>query len=166
MRLLLYAVLVLTVVPIQSTLLNHVNILDVRPDLGLIVVCLVGFFGGELDGLLLGIILGWSQDLLSAGELWVNVVSKGGAGFLAGLAGRHLAHITPTVLLVGLGAISCLSNLAFVYSMKISDWDVKWHAIHSKLLIQGNFDAALGMAVYWLFMRRSPADQMAVGGQY
>jgi uncharacterized membrane protein len=162
----LYAVLVLTVVPIQSTLLNHVNILDVRPDLGLIVVCLVGFFGGELDGLLLGIILGWSQDLLSAGELWVNVVSKGGAGFLAGLAGRHLAHITPTVLLVGLGAISCLSNLAFVYTMKISDWDVIWHAIHSKVLIQGIFDAALGAAVYWLFMRRSPADQMAAGGQY
>ena len=81
MRLLLYAVLVLTVVPIQTTLLNHVNILDVRPDLGLIVVCLVGFFGGELDGLLLGIILGWSQDLLSAGELWVNVVSKGGASW-------------------------------------------------------------------------------------
>lgn len=166
MRLLLYAVLVLTVVPIQTTLLNHVNILDVRPDLGLIVVCLVGFFGGELDGLLLGIILGWSQDLLSAGELWVNVVSKGGAGFLAGLAGRHLAHITPTVLLVGLGAISCLSNLAFVYSMKISDWDVIWHAIHSKVLIQGIFDAALGTAAYWVFMRRSPADQMAVGGHY
>jgi hypothetical protein len=166
MRLVLYAVLVLTVVPIQATLLNHVNILDVRPDLGLIVVCLVGFFGGELDGLLLGIILGWSQDLLSAGELWVNVVSKGGAGFLAGLAGRHLAHITPTVLLIGLGAISCFSNLAFVYSMKISDWDVIWHAIHSKVLIQGIFDAALGTAVYWLFMRRSPADQMTVGGHY
>ncbi len=166
MRLLLYAVLVLTIVPIQTTLLNHVNILDVRPDLGLIAVCLVGFFGGELDGLLLGIILGWSQDLLSAGELWVNVVSKGGAGFLAGLAGRHLAHITPTVLLVGLGAISCLSNLAFVYSMKISDWDVIWHAIHSKVVIQGIFDAALGTAVYWLFMRRSSADQMAVGGHY
>ena len=39
---------------------------------------------------------------MSAGELWVNVVSKGGAGFVAGLAGRHLAHITPMVLLIGL----------------------------------------------------------------
>ena len=166
MKMLLYAVLVLTVAPIQATLLNHVNILDIRPDLGLIVVCLVGFFGGELDGLLLGVMLGWSQDLLSAGDLWVNVVSKSGSGFLAGLAGRHLAYITPAVLLVGLGAISCLSNLAFLYSMKIPDWDVIWHAIHSKVLIQAVFDAALGTAVYWWFMRRSAADPMAVGDQY
>ncbi|WP_447599277.1 hypothetical protein [Nitrospira sp. Nam80] len=166
MRILLYAVLVLTVAPIQATLLNHVNILDIRPDLGLIVVCLVGFFEGELDGLLLGVMLGWSQGLLSGGGLWVDVVSKSGAGFLAGLAGRHLAYITPAVLLVGLGVISCLSNLAFLYSMKSPDWDVMWHAIHSKVLIQAIFDAALGTAVYWWFMRRSTSDQTAVGDQY
>lgn len=163
---LLYAALVLTVAPIQATLLNHVNILGIRPDLGLIVVCLVGFFGGELDGLLLGVMLGWSQDLLSAGDLWMNVVSKSGAGFLAGSAGRHLAYITPPVLLVGLAAISCLSNLAVLFSMRIPDWDVIWHAIHSKILIQAVFDAALGTAAYWWFMRRSAPDSMGVGDHY
>jgi hypothetical protein len=166
MKTLLYAALVLVVVPLQTTLLSHVTVLDVRPDVGLIAVCLVGFFGGELDGLLLGVILGWSQDLLSAGELWVNVVSKGGAGFLAGLAGRHLAHITPAVLLIGLAAISCVSSLAFVYSMKISDWDVVWHAMYSKVFIQATLDAAVGTAAYWLFMRRSAADAMLAGDRY
>lgn len=166
MKVLLYGALVLLVVPFQATLLNHVSILDVRPDLGLVAVCLIGFFGGELDGLLLGIILGWSQDLLSAGELWVNVVSKSGAGFLAGLAGRHLAHITPTVLLIGLAAISCVSSLAFVYSMKIADWDVVWHTIYSKVLVQGVLDAAVGTAVYWVFTRRSTADEMMAGDRY
>lgn len=166
MKILLYAALVLIVVPLQTTLFNHVNILDVRPDVGLIAVCLIGFFGGELDGLVLGVILGWSQDLLSAGELWVNVVSKGGAGFLAGLAGRHLAHITPTVLLIGLAAISCVSSLAFVYSMKISDWDAIWHAVYSKVIIQGVFDAAIGTAVYWLFMRRSGIGDLMAEERY
>jgi hypothetical protein len=165
MKTLLYAALVLVVVPLQTTLLSHVTVLDVRPDVGLIAVCLVGFLGGELDGLLLGVILGWSQDLLSAGD-WVNVVSKGGAGFLAGLAGRHLAHITPAVLLIGLAAISCVSSLAFVYSMKISDWDVVWHAMYSKVFIQATLDAAVGTAAYWLFMRRSAADAMLAGDRY
>ena len=95
MKLLLYAALILIVVPIQATLLNHMSVLGVRPDLALIAVCLVGFFGGELDGLLLGIILGWSQDLLSAGDLWVNVVSKGGAGFLAGLS--SVSAVVPAI---------------------------------------------------------------------
>jgi hypothetical protein len=166
MKILFYAALVLVVVPLQATLLSHVTILDMRPDVGLIAVCLVGFFGGELDGLLLGIILGWSQDLLSAGEFWVNVVSKGGAGFLAGLAGRHLAHITPTVLLIGLAAISCVSSLAFVYSMKISDWDMVWHAMYSKVFIQATLDAAVGTAAYWLFMRRSAAEAVLAGDRY
>jgi hypothetical protein len=166
MKVLLYATLVLIVVPLQTTFLNHVNILDVRPDVGLIAVCLVGFFGGELDGLVLGVILGWSQDLLSAGEPWVNVVSKGGAGFLAGLAGRHLAHITPTVLLIGLAAISCVSSLAFVYSMKMSDWDVIWHVIYSKVVVQGAFDSAVGTAAYWLFIRRSGINEMMAEERY
>ena len=37
-----------------------------------------------------------------------HVVTKGGAGFLAGMAGRHMAHITPAVLTVGLVVISSL----------------------------------------------------------
>lgn len=163
MKLLLYAALILFVVPIQATLLNHVSVLDVRPDLALIAVCLVGFFGGELDGLVLGIMLGWSQDLLSAGDLWVNVVSKGGAGFLAGLAGRHLAYITPAILVTALAGLSFLSSLAFLYAMKASDWDAIWHALHSKVLIQSAFDAAVGTAIYWLFQRRLEADTMIIG---
>lgn len=166
MKILLYVALVLLVVPLQTTLLNHVSIFDVRPDLGLVAVCLVGFFGGELDGLLLGVLLGWSQDLLSAGELGANLMSKGGAGFLAGLAGRHLAHITPTVLLIGLGGISCVSSFALVYLMKVSDWDVVWHAMYSTVIVQGALDAAVGTAVYWLFMRRSGVDEMIAGGRY
>ncbi len=110
MKFLVYVLLALVVVPLQTTLLHYVSIIGVRPDLGLVAACLVGFFGGELDGLILGVILGCSQDMLSAGDLWVNVATKGGAGFLAGLAGRHMAHITPAVLTVGLAIISCLSG--------------------------------------------------------
>ena len=110
MKFVVYALLAMVVVPLQTTLLHYVSILGVRPDLGLIAACLVGFLGGELDGLILGLILGCFQDMLSAGELWINVVTKGGAGFLAGMAGRHMAHITPAVLTVGLVVISCLSR--------------------------------------------------------
>ena len=61
--------------------------------------------------------------MLSAGELWINVVTKGGAGFLAGMAGRHMAHITPAVLTVGLVVISCLSSGVFLYAMNPASID-------------------------------------------
>jgi uncharacterized membrane protein len=159
-KFLLYAVLALVVVPLQTTLLHYVSIFGVRPDLGLVAACLVGFLGGELDGLVLGLILGCSQDLLSAGDLWVNVVTKGGAGFLAGLAGRHMAHITPTVLLVGLAVISCLSSAVFMYSMPPFTWEEMWTALRSTVLIQAGFDAAIGAAIYLLFRRRWSDDRM------
>jgi cell shape-determining protein MreD len=166
MKILLYLALMLLIVPLQTTLLSNVSVLGVRPDLALIAVCLVGFFGGELDGLLLGVVLGWSQDLLSAGEVGVNLISKGGAGFLAGLAGRHLAHITLPVLAIGLAAISCVSSLVFVYTMNISDWDLSWPAMPSRIVIQGMLDAALGTAAYGAFLRRSTAADVMIGERY
>ncbi len=160
MKFVLYVVLALVVVPFQTTLLHYVSILGVRPDLGLIAACLVGFLGGELDGLVLGLILGCSQDLLSAGDLWVNVATKGGAGFLAGLAGRHMAHITPMVLLVGLAIISCLSSAVFMYSMKPITLEETWTVLRSTVLIQAAFDALIGAGVYLLFRRRWSDDRL------
>ena len=61
MKFVVYALLAMVVVPLQTTLLHYVSILGVRPDLGLIAACLVGFLGGELDGLILGLILGVSK---------------------------------------------------------------------------------------------------------
>ncbi|MBA3754162.1 MAG: hypothetical protein H0X01_08520 [Nitrospira sp.] len=164
MKFLLYALLALMVVPLQTTLLHYVIILGVRPDLGLIAACLVGFFGGELDGLILGLILGCFQDILSAGDLWINVVTKGGAGFLAGLAGRHMAHITPAVLTIGLVIISSLSSGVFLYAMNPATVDEIWVGVRSTVLVQAGFDAAIGAALYAMFRRRWSDDRMVTEG--
>ncbi len=50
-----YAILLLCLVPIQSVLLPHVSLWGVKPDLGLVVVCLAGLLAGELEGLLVGL---------------------------------------------------------------------------------------------------------------
>ena len=164
MKFLLYALLALVVVPLQTTLLHYVSILGVRPDLGLVAACLVGFLGGELDGLILGLILGCFQDMLSAGDLWINVVTKGGAGFLAGLAGRHMAHITPAVLTVGLVIISCLSSGVFLYAMNPASIDEIWMGVRSTVLVQAGFDAAIGAGLYVVFRRRWSDDRMVTEG--
>lgn len=164
MKFLLYVLLALVVVPLQTTLLHYVSIFGVRPDIGLVAACLVGFFGGALDGLILGFILGYSQDMLSAGDLWVNVATKGGAGFLAGLAGRHMAHITPAVLTVGLAIISCLSSGVFLYSMTPASLEEIWMGVRSTVLVQAGFDAALGAGLYMLFRWRWSDDRMVTEG--
>lgn len=164
MKFLLYVLLALVVVPLQTTLLHYVDLFGVRPDLGLVAACLVGVLGGELDGLILGLLLGYSQDMLSAGDLWVNVVTKGGAGFLAGLAGRHMAHITPAVLTAGLAIISCLSSGVFLYSMNPASLEEIWMGVRSTVLLQAGFDAAIGAGLYIVFRRRWSDDRMVTEG--
>ncbi len=164
MKFLLYLLLALVVVPLQTTLLHYASVFGVRPDLGLIAACLVGFLGGELDGLILGLILGCFQDMLSAGDLWINVVTKGGSGFLAGLAGRHMAHITPAVMTVGLAIISCLSSAVFLYSMNPAGLGEVWLGVRSTVLVQAGLDAAVGAGLYLLFRQRWSDDRMVTEG--
>ena len=102
--------------------------------------------------------------MLSAGDLWINVVTKGGAGFLAGLAGRHMAHITPAVLTVGLVIISCLSSGVFLYAMNPAGLDEIWVGVRSTVLVQAAFDAAIGAGLYMNFRRRWSGDRMVTEG--
>ena len=144
MKFLLYLLLALVVVPFQTTLLHYFSIFGVRPDLGLVAACLVGFLGGELDGLILGLLLGCFQDMLSAGDLWINVVTKGGGGFLA--------------------IISCLSSAVFLYSMNPAGIDEVWMGVRSTVLVQAGFDALVGTGLYLLFRQRWSDDRMVTEG--
>lgn len=154
MKALLYAVLIAGLVPVQSILLPHVSVWGVKPDIGLIVACLVGLFGGELEGLLIGLTLGWIMSLFSAGDLNYSMATKGGAGYVAGLAGRQVAHITPVVLVIGLLVTSCLAGLLTSFPLKPNEEQDLWWAIRAVVLPQACFDAVVGGALYWLVWSR------------
>jgi hypothetical protein len=154
MKALVYAVLIAGLVPVQSILLPHLSVWGVTPDLGLIVVCLVGLFGGELEGLLVGLILGWVMSLFSAGDLIYSIVTKGGVGYVAGLAGRQVANITPGVFVMGLLVTSCLAGLLTAFSLKANEEQDLWWAIRAVVLPQACFDAVAGGALYWLVWSR------------
>lgn len=111
MKAALYLGLILGLVPFQTTVLELARIGPVRPDLCLVAVVLVGVFAGELEGLLMGLALGFVQDLFSAGDAWLNLALKGAAGVVAGLTGRHVANATPLTILALMGGLSAASGL-------------------------------------------------------
>jgi LytS/YehU family sensor histidine kinase len=159
MKTFMYAALIAGLVPIQSILLPHLSLWNVKPDVGLIAVCLVGLFGGELEGLLIGLAMGWVMSLFSAGDLASSMVTKGVAGYLAGLAGRQVAHMTPVVLLMGLLVTSCLAGLVTAVSLKPNDQQDLWWAVQSVVLPQACFDAAVGGVLYWLASNRVDVER-------
>lgn len=155
-----YSVLLLCLVPVQSVLLSHVGLWGVKPDLGVIVVCLVGLLTGELEGLLVGLAVGWVMSLFSAETLISSMITKGAVGYAAGLAGRQVVYLTPAVVAIGLLIISSMAGLFASFSFRLNDQQDMWWTIRAVVLPQALFDAAVGGAVYWAVWSRLNVERV------
>ena len=165
-KLLLYGGLVLLLVPVQTTLLPHVAIWDIKPDLGLVAAALIGVLAGELEGLIVGLAVGWVLNLYSAGDLWLNLVTTAGAGLFAGLLARQVAEITPTIFSVGLLLLSLAGGLVAVFSMKHGTMADSWWMVQFVVVPQACFDAVVGAGLLWLFEQRLVVPRFGMLDRY
>lgn len=154
MKTFVYVVVVLGFVPVQTTVLDSVSVFGVRPDLCLVAAAFIGFIRGPLEGLCMGLALGFVQDFFSAGQIGQNLLMKGGAGLAAGFAGRVVANPTTlTMCLVVLG-LSLLSGGVFLLSdrggVTVAD---TVHVLGRVVIPQAAYDASLGAGVYWMWNR-------------
>jgi len=164
MKTLSYLLLITALVSVQSVLLPHLSLWGVKPDLGFVAVCLIGLLGGELEGLLFGLVLGWAMSLYSAQDVLSAVVIKGAVGFVAGLAGRQVAFLTPIVLVLGLLGISCVVSLITPLVLRLSEQQDLWWALWAIVLPQAVLDAVIGGAVYWFISNYLSLEQW--GSEY
>jgi len=160
MKPLLYLGLATGLVPIQTTVLEHLSVAGVRPDLCLIAVSLIGLFGGLADGVMMGALLGFEQDLFSAGDTWVNAITKSAIGLSAGLVGRYVARVTPVTVLPMVLGLSVASGIAFLFAGAGGQYTLT--AVRSVLLPQALFDSAIGVAAYWALAERFKKDDSLV----
>lgn len=79
-----WAAAALGLIVLQTTLGGATGVLGLHPDLLLLSVLLVGMRRGETTGAFWGILLGFIQDVFSAGVPGLNLFSKGLVGFTAG----------------------------------------------------------------------------------
>ncbi|HET7909127.1 MAG TPA: hypothetical protein VFL19_00340 [Nitrospira sp.] len=161
-----YGALILLLVPMQTTLLPHVAIWDIKPDLGLVLAALIGVLAGELEGLIVGLAMGWILNLYSAGDLWLNLVTTGGTGLFAGLLARQVAEITPTIVAVGLLCLSLLGGLMAVMTMNHSTMADAWWMVQFVVVPQACFDAAVGAGLLWFLEHRLVAPRFGVLDRY
>jgi rod shape-determining protein MreD len=165
-KFLLYSGLILLLVPVQTTLLPHVAIWGIKPDLGLVVAAVVGLLAGELEGLLLGLAIGWILNLYSAGDLWLSLLTTGGAGLFAGLVGRQVAQVTPMILAIGLLLLSLAGGLVAVLGMKNGTMSDSWWMVQSVVVPQACFDAVLGGGLLWFLGQRFMLQRLGTFDRY
>jgi len=154
MKFFLYIVLVLLLVPLQTTLLPHLSVWNIKPDLGLVAAAFVGIFAGELEGLIVGLAIGWILNLFSAGELWLTLLTDGGVGFLAGFMGRQVSQMNSITVGVGLLLVSLVSGIFAAMNLPHRDVSQMWWVIESIAFPQAFFDGVVGAGFYWLVSQR------------
>jgi cell shape-determining protein MreD len=151
----LWAAVILLVVPVQVTVLQHAAIGEVRPDLCLVLACLAGYLRGERHGLLAGLAVGFLQDLASVNRLWLNLLTKAAAGLVAGMVGRQLVKPTALSFLGLMLAASSSAGLLFLFTgQSMTTWGEAFLLIKSALLPQAAYDAIAGAGLCWLLARR------------
>jgi len=153
-KFLFYLILVVLLVPLQTTLLPHLSVWNIKPDLGLVTAALVGLFVGELEGLVVGLAIGWVLSLFSAGELWLSLLVNGGVGLLAGFLGRQVSQVTAISLGAGILLVSLVSGLFAAIALKGFDMSQMWWMVESIVFPQACFDGVVGGGLYWLLSRR------------
>ena len=157
MRYLFYAALVLLVVPLQVVLFDRISVAGIRPDLALVAVCLIGLHVGEVEGIAMGVALGFTQDLLSGGVYWINLCLKPVLGLLAGLASRNLVNLTWTFALALLFAFSLFSGVVMFLLKSLTGPGTDFLvAAQGIILPQACYDAVIGIAILKLIQRWAP----------
>jgi hypothetical protein len=166
MKFLLYAGLVLLVVPVQTIVLAEATLGGIKPDVGLIAAALIGLISGELDGLLVGLTIGWLLSMYSAGGIWPILLTTGGTGLFAGLLGRQVAHVTPAILFLGLFILSMTGGVVGLFTMKAAMTADMWTMMYSIVLPQACLDAVVGSGLFWLAEQRFATERLGVFGRF
>lgn len=112
MKLLLWAAIILGAFLLQST----VSVLDVPPNLTVLIVYYLGIRYGETKGMLSGMTIGFIEDSLALSIIGPHLLSKGIIGFLSSrLISGSVLRWTPLLgifTLIGLTAID--NSLVFM----------------------------------------------------
>ena len=155
---LVYGGVVLLVIPFQVVVIHRFAIGSIVPDAILLTVCLVGLWRGELEAVVLGLVLGFLQDFLSGATVWLNLMTKPLIGLAAGMLGRTPIFTTPWVIPMFITGVSLVSGLLVLVLLQASssEMDVV-QALLGTVLPQALYDGVLGAIVLLAALRLFPS---------
>ncbi len=157
MKFLVYGGVVLLLIPFQVVVVHRFAIEGIAPDAILVTVCLVGLWRGELEAVVLGLVLGFLQDLLSGATVWLNLMTKPLIGLAVGIVGRTPISLIRWMIPILITGISLVSGLLVLLLLQTSspEMDVV-QALLSTVLPQALYDGVFGAIVLLAAFRLFP----------
>ena len=111
---------------LQATLMPHLTILGIFPDLPILVVASWGLLRGPLQGSLWGFVAGATVDLLSGAPFGAATISLVVVGLLAGLGKSSALRSNVTLPALVVFLVTGVHNLVYLLVLQISGLNVAW----------------------------------------
>ncbi len=151
----IYFILVLFLIPVQTTWLNGIGLHSVKPDLVLLLIYFTGFYAAEITGLMAGLALGFVMDLFSGAPIGLHIATLAMMGLLSGLLGRFFLNATATLTMGIVFGLSVLNGiLVFFFHQWVRGGVLFPEAFRWTILPEALYNAALGGIVFWIGFRR------------
>lgn len=156
MKIALYIGIIALLIPLQATILGSLSPFGLHPDLCLIAVCLIGYWAGRTEGVIMGFVLGFSQDLFSAGGGWINTITKPGVGVLSAILAKNIANSAAHSIFLPMLVFSIFSGVIFFVSARAGvGLGEILYGFRAVLLPQALIDSLLAVGINWCITRRT-----------
>ncbi|HUF93426.1 MAG TPA: rod shape-determining protein MreD [Candidatus Limnocylindria bacterium] len=130
------------------------RVVDVAPDIPLIVVVLLALRRGPEFGCAAGFVAGLLQDTATGGLIGVQALTKAVIGFVIGAAGGRLSVTQPLVQVPGLVLLTIAEGLARFALLQLFRFpapfgELMTYVVLPQALYNGFLGAALVLALTW-----------------
>lgn len=152
MRSIVFLILVLFAILLQSTLFNFLQVAGVKPDLVLLLVVFNSFLRGSREGAFLGFLAGLFLDIFTGNYIGMNALSKMLIGYLVGLAEARFykeSVIIASIVTFMAGILNLLAVyvLMFYVNIEVSPY----YALPQVVLPAAVYTTLLVPLTFWKF---------------
>lgn len=164
MKYFIIAIIVLVNFIIESTILHHVSIFGVVPNTSLIIIVCISILSGKKTGSILGLILGFLQDMIFYDVIGVHALIYFIIGYVIGLTDKKVFKenlFLPFVFTAISTFAFHLSYYVFMYFLSINIDMIKF--IRNVVIIETFYNSLISVFFYKQFLKLFRQPQITFG---
>lgn len=143
-----YLLIILAII-MQATLFRYIAILDVKPDIVIILVISFALLNGINEGIILSLFGGLLEDIMFNNAIGIVTLSLLLVGYLSGLLGKNVFKENTFVNFVFVFLGTIVYNLIMIFSMVLMKYDLNVIGILiNKSIIQAVYNSIITIFAY------------------
>ncbi len=164
MRYFIIAIIVLANFILESTILQHISLFGVVPNTSLVIIVCISILSGKKTGSVLGLILGFLQDMLFYDVIGVHALIYFIIGYTIGLTDKKVfkENLFLPFVFTALSTFAFhISYYVFMYFLSIDIDLIKF--IKNVVIIESIYNSLLSIFIYKQFLKLFRQPQITFG---